>query len=421
MKKHNISITTSERKESNLINMQLQYIHESDMLSSEEVATQLHMISKRKEKLVREIYKKNHPRSDKFCITARGYIKSTNPNYFAKTEEELLEKLYNHYFGKTMEDEYKAWLLKRAQRVDKGTLSGKTLREDMGIWERVLSKEPIAHVPLDTVRAIDISNMFEQWASSEDLRKKEFSNRKSLLNGIYRQAVLDQIVPFNIIPSIECGQLQLLDEKDPQPYTIEERNKLLAYLKSLPEQNAYSLAIQLDFHVTMRIGEIKALKLGHTDENFIYIDKQLVEENEMIIEKDSVKVGKAVNIEKTPKGKVRFSKRTNELTTECARILLEASQLNPNGEFLFMHKGRPLTTDTFNRYLKKYTTAVNIPYRSSHQIRFSSASILSQVGHVSLENLRKLMGHSTTRMTEHYANNSISNVSNTGICEAVLG
>ena len=52
----------------------------------------------------------------------------------------------------------------------------------------------------------------------------------------------------------------------------------------------------------------------------------------------------------------------------------------PTGSLLFMHNGRSLTTDTFNRRLKKYWTALEITYLSSHKIQFTNASILFNTG-----------------------------------------
>lgn len=66
-----------------------------------------------------------------------------------------------------------------------------------------------------------------------------------------------------------------------------------------------------------------------------------------------------------------------------------------------MHEGRPLTTDSFNRRLKKYCTETDIPYLSSHKIRFTSASMLYDAG-VKLIDIQSLWGHSTLTMTQHY-------------------
>jgi len=76
-------------------------------------------------------------------------------------------------------------------------------------------------------------------------------------------------------------------------------------------------------------------------------------------------------------------------------------ELNPNGKLVFMHEGRPLTTDTFNRRLKKYCGELGITYLSSHKIRFTNASMLFDAG-VKAIDIQPLLGHSNLAMTQHY-------------------
>lgn len=75
--------------------------------------------------------------------------------------------------------------------------------------------------------------------------------------------------------------------------------------------------------------------------------------------------------------------------------------LYPEGEYLFMRDGKPIYGDTFNRHLKSICKALDIPYRSSHQIRFTMATTLYEGG-VKINQLSTFLGHSDTRTTFHY-------------------
>ena len=86
---------------------------------------------------------------------------------------------------------------------------------------------------------------------------------------------------------------------------------------------------------------------------------------------------------------------------EGVKILKKMKELSPDGALLFMHEGRPLTTDTFNRRLKKYCTKLGIPYLSSHKIRFTGASMLYDARMKAID-IQPLLGHSTLNMTQHY-------------------
>ena len=66
-----------------------------------------------------------------------------------------------------------------------------------------------------------------------------------------------------------------------------------------------------------------------------------------------------------------------------------------------MKDGQPIYADSFNEHLKnKVCKPLNIPYRSSHQIRFTITTMLYEAG-VPLNQLSTMLGHSETRTTLH--------------------
>ena len=85
-----------------------------------------------------------------------------------------------------------------------------------------------------------------------------------------------------------------------------------------------------------------------------------------------------------------------------------AKVINPNGDYVFMPHGKIMLTNTFNKYLKKYCKEANVPYFSSHKIRFTSCSTLYMTSN-DLTEVSKAMGHSQTATTLHY----LRNVTNT--------
>ena len=164
------------------------------------------------------------------------------------------------------------------------------------------------------------------------------------------------------------------------------------------EPDAYILAIMVAFKGIFRIGEIKALTWKPSDKTTVTIRHQLVEEREL---QEDFTLGKTFRALKDPKGNPNYSIRTEIVSEDTIAILGKMKSLNPFGEYLFMFQGRPLTTITFNERLKKYCNAINIPYLSSHKIRFTGASILYNAG-VSAIDIQPLLGHSNLAMTQHY-------------------
>ena len=103
------------------------------------------------------------------------------------------------------------------------------------------------------------------------------------------------------------------------------------------------------------------------------------------------------------KGNTSHGFRKQFLTDESLKILHKAKELNPNGIYVFEPNGEIMTTDSFNRRLKKYCKEAGVPYHSSHKIRFYNASTAFDGNN--LTTLSYLMGHSETATTLHYLRN----------------
>ena len=58
------------------------------------------------------------------------------------------------------------------------------------------------------------------------------------------------------------------------------------------------------------------------------------------------------------KGNTSHGFRKQFLTDEALKILHKAKELNPNGIYVFEPNGEIMTTDSFNRRLKKYCKPV---------------------------------------------------------------
>ena len=76
------------------------------------------------------------------------------------------------------------------------------------------------------------------------------------------------------------------------------------------------------------------------------------------------------------KGNTDHGFRYQPLTAEAMRLLEKIRKQNPDGEFILMKDGRQLNANSFNRWLKRYCEECGVPVRSSHKIRFCTASIL---------------------------------------------
>lgn len=352
------------------------------------------IMAKKKEKLVYEIHFKGKKAKD-FYICKDGRFKSQNPQFICKTKEQLIDKLYDYYFLSSLTTVYKEWIRYLTRTA---IVAPKTIEENMSIWRRFLENEKIAKMQISEIKPRHIKELFETWTGNGKITRKDFNNRKSVLNGIFSYAFWNEKISYNPVKGFSNNQFKFkMPNAVKKAYTVEQRSMLLEYLETL-EPDAYVLGIMLAFHGVFRIGELKALTWDEKNGNRVDICRQLVEERML---QDDMTFSSPQRHYKNPKGNPNYSIRSEYVSDKAVEILKKMKSLNPDKEPLFLYQGRTLTTESFNRRLEKYCKILGIPYLSSHKIRFTTASMLYDSG-VKAIDIQPLLGHSNLAMTQHY-------------------
>ncbi|MGL5436904.1 MAG: tyrosine-type recombinase/integrase [Lachnospiraceae bacterium] len=317
----------------------------------------------------------------------------------------LIEKLYEHFYGienATMEQYFEVWM---EWRSSESSVSPKTIKENRFLWNALLKDTEITTIPLKTLKVQDYISFFRKITKGREITRKRFNDLKSIMNGILYLAVENGIIDRNCLRDINYKQFTYKAENtDISPYSEDERLRIIDYLSNIHD-DFYSLAILLDFHLVLRIGELKGLKWSDITGDSIRIQRFVNDKNEII---DDIK------------GHANEGKRNMPLTPKAKEILEKIKYMNPDSEYLFIRNGQPLATVTFNRHLKRCCDALNIKYRSSHKLRFSTASIMYKNGIDDTE-LQKLLGHTSLTMTRHYLRNVTSDEETASKMSAILG
>lgn len=299
----------------------------------------------------------------------------------------LIDKLYEHFFGiqnVTLEQFFEIWM---KWRDDETSVSKKTIKENRFLYNSLLMDNPITKIPLKDLTVQDYIKYFRSITKDRELTRKRFNDLKSIMNGMLYLAVEQGILDRNCLKDINYMQFTYrAEDTDVLPYTEEER---LLIINHLDDDDFYSLAIKFDFYMILRIGELKGLKWSDITGDFIHVQRFVDDKNQII---------------EDIKGHQKEGKRFIPLTPSAKAILEQIRQANPNSEYIFIRNGQPLATVTFNRHLKKCCEELGIEYRSSHKIRFSTASIMYKNGAKETE-LSQLLGHTTLQMTSHYLRN----------------
>lgn len=375
----------------------LQNLLNDGIINAEDIADRQAYMTKR------EVLKVHHTpitnRADGRLITKVKDYTGKWKQISAKTEKEMFQKLSQHYAADipTLTDIYQKWMV---HRRDNTAVKAKTLQEYSNNWKKFFADSTLATTPITQIKPVMVLRHFQRLTKNREYSQKRISNAKSLINGVMAYAVEEGIIEHNPVLEINFRQLPYKPvENQDNVFSVEDVITLLNYLKSIKEE-PYALAIQLDFNLLIRIGELKALQWKDVDwdNKTIYIHAQALIERQM---NDNLSFEhRSTVISNQIKGNTAHGYRTQPLTPEAIRILRKAQELNPFGQYIFMPDNRIMTTDSFNRRLKKYCKETGIEYRSSHKIRFFAAS--AAFDGENLATVSKLMGHANTETTMHY-------------------
>ena len=346
------------------------------------------------------------------------YLVINRKQFTAKSRKELIDKLFMHFCGvsvTTFEDAFKEWML---WRRDIGTNS-KTLKENSNEYHNYIEGAAICSMPVANITITNFEDFFYKITKDYAITGKRLSNISSVLNGVMRRCVSRGIITHNILSDVDMKVFKKRcrpSKSGKDNYTEAERKRIVDYLSD--KTDIYSLAIRLSFYLPLRISETCAIKYTDMENGKLYIQRAKRTTEEM--DNDLKFSNKTTTNEHRLKGNKATGFRTLPLTTTAVEIIELTHTLYPDNEYLFMRDGKQLITDTFNEELKRVCNHLGIKYRSSHQIRFTVATLLYSKG-VPINELSSLLGHADTAITWHYIRKQEATDETMQKMQAVLG
>lgn len=262
--------------------------------------------------------------------------------------------------------------------------------------------DDIIHKNIEKIKMSEFKAFFARTTVGQCITRKELNNVKSLLNHIYDYGVEHDLNIVNV-RAISTQDLNCKDVLNAENvYTDEERAKIMQSAL-FDENQVYARAIRLHFNLCARLGEIKALKWSDIDfENrTIFIHAEVV--NQLV---NGVILAKRVD---HTKNKKESGNRILYLNDDAMAILKAQRAENPFGEYVFIFHDDFLTTDQYNKVLKRICIRANVRYLSSHKIRFWAVTTMFNNG-MNPRDIQSAAGHANMAMTEHYDRASHSRV-----------
>lgn len=319
-------------------------------------------------------------------------------NIKAHTEEELLDKLIPIYFSNshidkmTFHELYEEWLEYKKSISN----SPNTIKRHEQHYRKYFGLSCLHSQKLKKIDELVLEKECNRIIREFNLSRKEWTNVKTILNGMFEYAVRKKYLVDNQLNKIQIlVKFKQVIKKTgkTETYNSDELKELIFYLDHMYSEthDTAFLAVKLNFLLGLRVGELVALKWEDYSENHLHIVREEVR-NQITNHYEVV--------EHTKTNRDRFV----VLVAKATDIL---ERLDHQGNFIFMRDGNRITSRQIAYVLEKYAERQGLSTKSTHKMRKTFASNLNASG-VPLDCIRELLGHSNLNTTLGYIYNPLT-------------
>lgn len=340
------------------------------------------------------------------------YVKEGDKRRIIRTAtyDGLIEKLYDFYFLRggssvlSMDALFYEWL-KYKECI---TNSMKTIRRHEQHWNKYFSSWKSEKVT--SYDFLELQKQCNLLVRNNNLSSREWQNVKTILSGMFDYATKKHYISENVMRDVKITvKFRQVNKKSGkiETFQTEEYLKLLKYLKEEYSRtgDVALLAVQFDFFVGCRVGELVALKWSDlVDLNHLHICREEI--------RDSVRCdGKWIDVYAIAEHTKTHSDRMIPLVPDAVRLLnglrLKTAGNASEDDFIFVRNGERITSRQINYVLEKACGKLGISVKRSHKIRKTVASRLN-AGGMPLDFIREFLGHSNLETTLGYIYNPLS-------------
>lgn len=251
--------------------------------------------------------------------------------------------------------------------------------------------------PMASIKPIEWCDFLEQELHKHRLTKVMFGTLKSLVIGMIKWAYKRDLIeysPSSINDLLDIPERAYYVHKktdDEDVYNEEETLAVMNYLFDNKDDDL-NVGLLLMFVSGIRIGELLSLKYGDFNGCKVSIRRTIT-----ISVNESGKIARIVKDSPKTEAGIR-----DVIIPESFKWICERFSNGEPDDFVFKSRhGKLVKYDTLNLRLKKACVIVGIPFRSTHKIRKTYASILLD-NNVSKRFIMKQVGHSDIACTENY-------------------
>jgi integrase len=342
------------------------------------------------ENFIKEVHKYKISTYEKKGITHYATRISSSEKVYAKSLDELYEKLFCHYSGRSLKetatikslfDEALDWhIAKKGNTV-------KTKKRNRYTYNSYIRGTDFERKPIKDIKASDLEMFFISF--KDKLTKKRICDVKSIVNWVFEYATVQDLIPYNVSVGVTVTSIKAKPENcvGEFAYTYEESKAILDHL--IDSKSTYDEAICFNCYPGLRYSELADLEFDDVDEDH----------KVLIIKHAYTESG---NIKNGDKGV-----KVIPLNDEAIMLIRRYRAERPNSKLIFPNAaGNRISNNHLNEHLKKACEELGIKYRSNQKLR---AYFFTQVAYYSDANRARIMGgHSDIRTTQRYLNRSIT-------------
>jgi integrase len=289
------------------------------------------------------------------------------------------------------------------EKLDYGEIKKQSYDKYCADYKRFFPKDSFICVKkFKNITEDDLERFIKTTIRDLELTRKAYSGLVTLLNGIFKYGkklghttisistfIKDLYLPKNIFK-------KNFKDKKKEVFMEEEIPIIIGYLRENPDM--WNLGLLLQFQTGARIGEISTLKRDDIKKHSILIRRTEIK----------IKEGKKWTLAVSELPKTDAGYREIILPPSAQWTIDKIFELNPDGDFLFMDKGKRIRENTYNKRLNIICEKLNLAHRTTHKIRKTYGTTLLD-NDVNDSFVAEQMGHtdvSTTRKLYYYSNKS---------------
>lgn len=370
-------------------------------------------ISMSVEEMRRKEILSNHPYSIWYCESDnlwKTYLPDSskkNGRVFRKrkTREEIEDVVIQYYDNQQQEiyirDVFKEW---SESKLSYGEIQKQSYDRYCTDFQRFFpSNHSICRKKFKNITYDDLTDFIKSTIHDKHLTRKTFSGLRLLIRGIFKYGKSKGYTDLSMAEFF--GDLELpnnifekkIIDKQNEIFTEEEIPILTNYLKH--NIDIWNMGLLLQLQTGMRIGELSALKPADVHSQYIRVCR-----TEVKYKNDEGKW----QVEIKEFAKTDAGNRELYFPDSVKWTLAQVQRLNPQGEYLFMNRGKRIRENTFNKRLSTVCDILKINHRSTHKIRKTYGTTLLD-NDVNDSIVSEQMGHSdisTTRKLYYFCNKS---------------